>query len=504
MKILVADDEDYTREGLIEGIPWEEFEIDEIMQAVNGAEALKIAQWFQPDIVLTDIRMPKLDGIAFVEELLRHNPESKIIFMSGYMEIEYLKSAIRLSAIDYIEKPIDMALVKKSLRKAADEIHEKRKSQEADKSSREFRQQKLFSLLTHKEKDEKTVEKLFEEANFPLNREYICIIIQFPHAQKDIAEKLGGVLQIIQEAEGEAISSYDARDSFLEFIIAYQGKNAYRLRPLCQRILDRWPECKVAAGIEAKDYRNIYNSYRTAKAAMNCAFYQAGQRMFEIDEQILQKRFIEPGIYGNFLRILSENPEKLAEWFQELFGELYSRKYYQKEQVHTLMASLLTALYRQYPEMYDCVPQIAREEQIQACLLEMDTLQEMQEFTQRLLEQLKAQKKEQSGYSRIIRGVLEYIAKHYGEEDLSTVQIADYLHFSSAYLNVLFKQEMKVTLKQYLSNYRLERAKKLLEQDYMKISEIAERCGYANANYFAKVFREAVGMSPLEYRNGKK
>ena len=68
-------------------------------------------------------------------------------------------------------------------------------------------------------------------------------------------------------------------------------------------------------------------------------------------------------------------------------------------------------------------------------------------------------------------------------------------------MNVLFKQEMKVTLKQYLSSYRLEQAKKLLEQDYWKITEIAEKCGYANANYFAKVFRDSTGMTPVEYRD---
>ena len=116
MKILIADDEDYTREGLIESIPWQEYGIDEIMQAVNGAEALKIAGWFRPDIVLTDIRMPQMDGIAFADRLMRENPDSRIIFMSGYMEIEYLKSAIRLSAVDYIEKPIDLEVVQEALR----------------------------------------------------------------------------------------------------------------------------------------------------------------------------------------------------------------------------------------------------------------------------------------------------------------------------------------------------------------------------------------------------
>ena len=77
-------------------------------------------------------------------------------------------------------------------------------------------------------------------------------------------------------------------------------------------------------------------------------------------------------------------------------------------------------------------------------------------------------------------GSRDYIAAHYGEEDLSTAQIAEHFHFSPAYMNVLFKQEMKMTLKQYLSNYRLERARKLLEQGYMKVTEIADKCGYAN------------------------
>ena len=87
----------------------------------------------------------------------------------------------------------------------------------------------------------------------------------------------------------------------------------------------------MAAGIEAEDYRNIYNSSRTARAAMNCAFYQPERKLFEIDENILQKKFMEPGIYGAFLRVLPEGAQKMTEWFQDLFGDLASRRYYQKE-----------------------------------------------------------------------------------------------------------------------------------------------------------------------------
>ena len=133
----------------------------------------------------------------------------------------------------------------------------------------------------------------------------------------------------------------------------------------------------------------------------------------------------------------------------------------------------------------------------------MRSLLEIESLFGSVLDCIGERQQEQAGYSRVVCGVLEYIEKHYGEESLSITQIADQLHLSSAYLNVLFRQEMKQTLKQYLSNYRLEKARRMLEQDFDKITEIAEKCGYANSNYFAKVFREAEGMTPLEYRKQK-
>ena len=157
----------------MESIDWDEFGIDEVMQASNGQEALKIAKWFHPDIVLTDIRMPKMDGIDFAAELLENNRESRVIFISGYMEIEYLKSAIRLSVVDYIEKPIDLAALKKALAKAVSEIRETRRNQAAVENQRDIQQQTLVSLLCSKESDTRTVEKLAREIGFPLNTCYV-------------------------------------------------------------------------------------------------------------------------------------------------------------------------------------------------------------------------------------------------------------------------------------------------------------------------------------------
>lgn len=501
MRILIADDEEYAREGLVEGLSWEELDIDEIMQAVNGQEALRIARWFKPDIVLTDIRMPKMDGICFARELLQYNADVRIIFMSGYMEVEYLRSAIQLSAVDYIEKPIDLRAVRAAISRAVCAVREKRRTREAVENQKELQQQKLVSLLCSKEADLMTMEKLAGEIGFSLHRAYVCLIVQFPRKAGERGTARGNLISLLESRGGQAIGRYHKEKNQFEVILSYEEKEGYRLIPLCQELLRAVPEIKLGVGVEAGDVKNIYNSYRTALAAINCAFYQEQERMFQIDEKILQRKIMDPGIYGDFLAVLSGHPENLESWFGELFGRLREQKFYQKEQVYALLASLVTAVYRQYPEMYGRHPDIQGEEQIQIVIQEMETLREIEGFVREMLSWVQQRQVEQAGYSRVIRGVLDYVAGHYGEKDLSVVEIAEYLHFSPAYLNVLVKQELKVTLKQYLSNYRLDRAKMLLTDGYDKITEIADKCGYANANYFSKVFREATGLTPAEYRN---
>lgn len=503
MRILIADDEDYTREGLMGSIDWDEFGVEEIMQASNGQEALKIAKWFHPDIVLTDIRMPKMDGIAFAGELLESSPESRIIFISGYMEIEYLKSAIRLSVVDYIEKPIDLAALRRALEKAVREVREKRRNRAAVENQRDIQQQTLVSLLCSKDFDVRTVEKLAREIDFPLNTRYVCVFVQFPVKESPTDGNMEKILEILRSRQGKALGRYDREKRQFQTVLSLQEGKQYQVMPICGELLEVFPEVRIGVGMEARDFRSICKSCRTAAAAVNCAFYQPEQRLFRISEEILRKSTIEPGVYGEFLQLLASPASRLRPWFQELFAELRKDIYCPREHVYTLMVSLMMALYRKYPELYRWHPEIDSEEQLQPLLTGMESLREIESFLDSLLSWLEAQNEEKDGYSRIIQGAIDYVAQHFGEKDLSVAQIADYLHFSPAYLNVLFKQEMKVTIKQYLSNYRLERAKLLLDKDYYKVSEIAERCGYATANYFARVFREATGMTPAEYRNRK-
>lgn len=122
MKLLIVDDEELTRNGLISSIDWEHFGITEILQADDGLNGLNAAKEHRPDIILCDVRMPRMDGIEMLEQIESFLPNVCAIFMSGFSDKEYLKAAIKLKAISYIEKPIDPAEISDAIAEAADRV----------------------------------------------------------------------------------------------------------------------------------------------------------------------------------------------------------------------------------------------------------------------------------------------------------------------------------------------------------------------------------------------
>lgn len=132
MKILLVEDEMLTRDGLMMSIPWEELGVKEVFTAEDGEEGLELAGRHKPDIIMTDVRMPRMDGITMAFEIRKTNKKCHFIFISGYCDKEYLKSAIQLSAINYIEKPVEIDEVIAALKKAMKQVLEQRRQEEIE------------------------------------------------------------------------------------------------------------------------------------------------------------------------------------------------------------------------------------------------------------------------------------------------------------------------------------------------------------------------------------
>ena len=498
MRLLIADDEDYAREGLIESIPWEKYGIDEIMQAKDGREALTISGWFRPDIVLTDIRMPKLNGLEFAERLIRQCPDSKLLFMSGYMEIEYLKKAISLDAVEFVEKPIELDKVEQAVKKAVTFVREKELFEKKEGQWRKLERQRLLNMLKLKTKDKALIEKLCREVGFPEKAGYLTAVL-WNKNEENAGELEPLAAEFWKDTGIDYLLTMLDRGKYL-FLGAFGAFQQSRIREKCREMAGLKEGLCLGIGFETDNLMAVAASSEIALLNAEQSFFKSERRIFEIEDGIPEMKKLNPGLYAEFDRILKEDAGEVTAWLHELAEKICGEGFYRQEDIVMLMSAFARLLIQEKNALLLSVEGIDTEEDAEQKIREASSMAEVMELFDRLLEAFGIHREQETQYSRLVRDTIAYIEQHCREAELSVTDIAADMHFSAAHLNVLFRKETGVTVKQYISDYRLNLSKKLLCNPHIKVSEIAERCGYSNANYFSKVFRASVNMTPVEYR----
>lgn len=208
IKAIIVDDEQMTRKGLLEFVDWKKFDIQVVGEATDGLEGLELAKKVKPDIAICDVKMPKMNGIALAENILEILPHCKIIFLSGYSDKEYLKSAIKIKAMDYIEKPFNMLQFEELLHKTVGLcIKEKEKMLKEEelfgkmqKSVFHFRNSLLTYLFKNEDIDLNKIKEILEliNLNLPLDGDFVCIVFKFEN-NIDIKEMTQTVDKVIKE-----------------------------------------------------------------------------------------------------------------------------------------------------------------------------------------------------------------------------------------------------------------------------------------------------------------
>lgn len=499
MKLLIADDEDYTREGLIEAIPWSNYGISEIMQARDGKEALEISKWFKPDIVLTDIKMPKLSGIEFAEQLIKLCPNSKILFMSAYLEINYLKSAIKLSAVEYIEKPINLEIVEKALKKAVEFIHELRKQNVNNVENIELKKQKLANLLHYKNKDTKLIYSICEKVGYAIESNYLSIIIEDIKRMTSVEESINRINKFWEQNDTKSICAHIEEGRYLTIIEVKNG-NIRKFSMLCEKLLEQEKSFCIGIGTLVNSLMDVSESFEMAMLNIIKNFYNLDKRLFICDDKIRSLKNLDPDLYVEFKAVMKNSHKNLYQWVEELFVKICKDECYKKEYIQSLFISLSKIILQDKKIIFTKLENMYNEEDVEKYIMNTTSIFQVRDFMFRLIKEYEAEVDNGSKYSKLVRDVIDYIDRHCSEVDFGVEDIAEYTHFSSAHLSVIFKHETGITLKQYIGYYRLELSKKLLSNEHYKITEIAELCGYSNANYFAKVFKAATTLSPIEFR----
>lgn len=538
LKVFLVEDESVIRDGLRNQIPWEQYGYQFVGEAADGEMALPMIRKVKPDVLITDIKMPFMDGLSLSKIVSAEFPKMKIIIISGYDDFEYARRAIEVGVEQYLLKPI----TKMNLRKVLLELKEKI---EQDMEQGDYQKQFLYEMHEYEQFSRRyffervlegtmTLEEIYEEAakleieitassynliffymqekcgtNSELEtekfmrkqEEILHYFLRYPHyilfgwnancygilvkaegAQiEELTEKGVDVIQKTCSGEEDKITWYVATGNAVERLSllpeCYQGVNhcfAYRF------IL---PDQHVLTDESLKDQMNIMNENEIGNVDVS-----------KMDPEII-KEFLSRGRIG-------EINEFVDSYLQSISEALESRMFrdYVLLNIRFAVTSYIENIGTK-PENY--------QERIEECIHEINMNMKPEEvavYFAKMLEIAMGIRNEESDYqsSKILRKALEYIDEHFYDDSLSLNSVASEVGVSANYLSTIFSQSMKKTFIEYVTAKRMEKAKKMLRNTDKSSGEIAMEVGYKDPHYFSFVFKKTQGMSPREYRTGKK
>lgn len=499
MRLLVVDDEIYTRKGIANIVDWKKYGINYILEAEDGVQAYEIALWFQPHIILTDIKMPKMDGIQFVEKIRGSCPDTRVIFTTSYMEVEYLKSAIQLSAVDYLQKPVNHNSIETAISKAVKMIEQDNENRRESEKSLQIRRQMYTVMLSYETMNNRIAQEIFAEMELLFkNDKFYCIIVDTSNAN------------ILEEFQDVTVScGFDnaligmRRPNYFVGLIGNEQQNVSGtdFRKLSDELLKDDRVHRVSFSMNPQKLDNFWIAYNEAAAAYEKSFFLPEENIFVFKDNFHYK-VINFSLLDDFRLYVENGSKNVYEWMNNIKIDI-CKENYRIDQVKALYYSFINAAIEHNPiiskKLYVAEEHSIEPKQLWNKINSARNINVLHNILQETMDYF-FEVDEENSLNRFIRDAVRYIHKNYINPDLSITDVANEVHLSSAYLNLSFKKEKGITLKQYIINYRLEVAKKMLKEHNIKIKDIATDCGFIDNGYFAKVFRKEIGMTPLEYR----
>lgn len=511
MKLLIIDDEQLTREGLFQNIDWKSLRINEVLLADDGINALILAKEHKPEIILSDIRMPRMNGIQLVNKIYEFLPDSNIIFMSGYSDKEYLKAAIKLRAISYVEKPLNQNELEAAILEAVYKVETTKRQKKSTAYHLHGQSSQLALLLTLNDKSNQPhIISLIEHLGLPITeRTYIttCLI----NFQTPISKLTGAIADAFAKwqeilAKNNFFLLYAFKnDKHLIAHIYKNGKPAenliYSVCSKLQEILVGFCRFFIAIGTTIKGPTEVYKSYHLAVILLQSSFFSEYNEILSRTNSKTDSELWRDQIPA-FIQALNE---KNLDNSKEIAKSLYSNL----KNCQTLLPNQVKDIYYKYfIQIENCLikNQLFQYDDYQVTestwetISNCHTLKDLHHLLLEKLEFLFQTLQEGIIENPVVYQIKDFICKNYSIPTLSVKDIGGHVYLSSSYVCTLFKTETGKTLNQYLTEYRINMAKQLLDGSHYKITDISFKIGYSDGNYFSKTFKKYVGLSPSEYR----
>lgn len=544
LKIFLAEDEVVVRETIKRMIPWEELGFELVGEAADGEMALPLLLRQQPDLLITDIKMPFMDGLTLARLAKKEIPGLKVVILSGYDDFNYAKQAIGIGVEDYLLKPITKnALIERLSEIRSRYEHEKTQKEYYEKFQREMqayeknRSRDFFEALVGGSMDMMEVYKRAEKLGLDIVAEAYNVLIFTMNCDEDFSGQRDEYssweaesLELLENFFAGHSSAMLFRSNIFSYGVLLKGQretieeNTRVCVDEIRKILSRQDgrrEWFLAVGQSVERLSQIQKSYHTASRAFsqrylydeNILYYDemetmehpGGQAETE-DNAYLQKvdvNALNPAILQKFLSngLQEETENFVKDYFYAIGQEPMESLVFRNYVILNVRFSVISFI-----KGLGCDTNEMESADTEEVLAESGkNMESAIAYAKKMISQAIEIRDQNSGNKNrsILKTAVDFIDSHYMDEEISLNTVANVANVSSNHFSALFSQNMGQTFIEYLTTLRMNKAKELLRCTGMRSSEIAGEIGYKDAHYFSYLFKKTQGMTPSDYRKAR-
>ena len=544
LKIFLAEDEVVVRETIKRMIPWEELGFELVGEAADGEMALPLLLRQQPDLLITDIKMPFMDGLTLARLAKKEIPGLKVVILSGYDDFNYAKQAIGIGVEDYLLKPITKnALIERLSEIRSRYEHEKTQKEYYEKFQREMQayeknsSRDFFEALVGGSMDMMEVYKRAEKLGLDIVAEAYNVLIFTMNCDEDFSGQRDEYssweaesLELLENFFAGHSSAMLFRSNIFSYGVLLKGQretieeNTRACVDEIRKILSRQDgrrEWFLAVGQSVERLSQIQKSYHTASRAFsqrylydeNILYYDEMETMehpggqAETEDNAYQQKVdvnaLNPAILQKFLSngLQEETENFVKDYFYAIGQEPMESLVFRNYVILNVRFSVISFI-----KGLGCDTNEMESADTEEVLAESGkNMESAIAYAKKMISQAIEIRDQNSGNKNrsILKTAVDFIDSHYMDEEISLNTVANVANVSSNHFSALFSQNMGQTFIEYLTSLRMNKAKELLRCTGMRSSEIAGEIGYKDAHYFSYLFKKTQGMTPSDYRKAR-
>ena len=531
IKVFLVEDEVIIRSGVKKSINWEQEGYEFVGEASDGELAYPMILKEKPDILITDIRMPFMDGLELSRLVKKELPDIKILILSGYDEFEYAKKAIKIGVTEYLLKPISAAKLTEVLNAVAETIRQENEEKNLletyfaeMRENTERDKMRLFEKLLMGDLSMGEILEAGERCGMNLGASCYKIVLFKILANLEnhvYAEQMVDACSSVEQAASmmEGVYVFQRGVEGWAFLLTAQDEKSMEesakiLYQNLKQAMKNYTQLEYFGGIGSTvpRIRSLKQSFREADRAFAARFVEEANQI--ISQKEFEKSQMEEGLKMQGVVQIGKSREMLQKFLSNGTREevkAFSDAYISRIEEENIRSTMV----RQYVVIDVCIVILSfcerissanrlqeEAEELQKMMQKIHSLSEIKKYVVRLLNEAIELRDAESGrrYSDLIAAAKKEIENHYMTEEISLNTVAISVGMSPSYFSSIFSKEAGKTFVEYLTEVRIEKAKELLMCSSMKTSEIGYEVGYKDPHYFSYIFKKVQGCSPKEYR----